>query len=117
MICNSTLAQIAEGVGIKGLTDDSKSSANALEIEAARIFYAEGFAGVRAWAFVLFEKHLDITEEVRRILNPTPADKLVRQARGALKNAITARGGKITGNMVEQAAREIAAQLNYSGAA
>jgi hypothetical protein len=50
--------------------------------------------------------------EAHSILNPSPADKLVRQVQCALKQAIIARGGKITGGMVEQAAREIAARLN-----
>lgn len=37
-----------------------------------------GFESMRAWLCGSFDKYLDITKEVRRILEPSPDDKLFR---------------------------------------
>jgi dsRNA-specific ribonuclease len=111
MVCNQTLVRIAEAEGIKGLTPESKSRADALEVEIARRFYAEGFAAVRAWTWALFDAHLDIAEEVRRILEPSPDDVLTRQVRGALKMAIGQQGGKVTGSNLDEVTRQLVVHL------
>jgi dsRNA-specific ribonuclease len=111
MVCNATLARIAEMEDIPGLTGEQKSRADALELELARLFYREGFAAARVWTWALFEKYIDIKEEVRRILEPSPDDKLTRQVRGALKMVIGQQGGKITHETAEKATKQIVAQL------
>jgi hypothetical protein len=70
---------------------------------------------VRLCLYALFDKYLDPEEEARQILAPTATDRLIRQVRGALKNAITAQGGKITNNEVEAAAKQMASQLEKGG--
>jgi dsRNA-specific ribonuclease len=111
MVCNRTLAGIAEAEGIAGLTDGHKSRADALEVETARRFYAEGFAAVRVWLWRLFEKYVDINEEVRKILEPSPEDALFKSVRGALKMAIGQQGGKVTGSSLDEVTKQIVAQL------
>lgn len=113
MICNSTLAQIAEAEGIG--TGEGKARANALEIEAACVFYAEGFAGVRAWAFNLFERYFDITGEVRRILNPPPAETLFNAIRSALRMVISLHNGKVTGRNLDNLTKQIVGQFRANG--
>jgi dsRNA-specific ribonuclease len=114
MVCNATLATIAEGEGIPGLTTEQKSRADALELELARLFYREGFASVRVWTWTLFDRYIDIKEEVRKILEPSPDDKLTRQVRGALKMVIGQQGGKVTGSNLDEVTKQVVGQLKTS---
>jgi dsRNA-specific ribonuclease len=111
MVCNATLARIAEMEGIPGLTDEQKSKADALELELARLFYREGFAAARVWTWTLFDRYIDIKEEVRKILEPSPDDKLTRQVRGALKMVIGQQGGKVTGSNLDEVTKQLVGQL------
>jgi hypothetical protein len=58
--------------------------------------YRHGFRSLRLWLFSLFDKYMDVAGEVRKILEPTPEDKLTKQVRGALKMVIGQNGGKDT---------------------
>jgi hypothetical protein len=114
MVRNSTLERIAEGEGIKGR--EGEKPADALEIAIAIRYYREGFEGVRVWLCGLFDRHLDIAEEIRKILEPSPEDALSKSVRGALKMVIGQQGGKITGSTLDIATKQIVAQLrNGSG--
>lgn len=114
MVRNSTLEQIAQGEGIKGLPGEKP--ADALEIAIALRLYQQGFASLRLWLFGLFNRHLDIQQEAERILNPPPEDSLTKQVRGALKMVIGQNGGKVTGSTLDLATRQIVGQLRNSGA-
>lgn len=54
---------------------------------------------------------MDIGEEVRKILEPSPEDALTKSVRGALKMVIGQQGGKITGSTLDLATKQIVAQL------
>lgn len=66
---------------------------------------------MRVWLWRLFDKYVDIREEVRKILEPSPDDMLSKSVRGALKMAIQQQGGKTTHETAEKAAKQIVAQL------
>lgn len=78
------LDRISQGEGIHS----GDRAADAFEREIARRFYREGFGGVRAWLWTMFDKYADIKEEIRKILEPSPEDMLSKSVRGALKMAI-----------------------------
>jgi hypothetical protein len=82
---------------------------NAFEVAIAIRYYREGFESVRVWLWSLFDKYVDIRQEVRRILEPPPEDKLLRQVLGSLRQAMNNQEGKITD--AEKAARQIVATL------
>ena len=107
LVNNRTLARIAEGEGIRA----GKESADELEKEIARRFYREGFGGVRAWLWSLFDRHVDIAEEARKMLDPDEQDALVRAVRGALRCTLKQGSGPITEQSIEQAAKQIVAHL------
>jgi dsRNA-specific ribonuclease len=109
LVRNSTLAQIAEGEGIKGREGEKLS--DALEIAIALHYYRAGFDSVRVWLWRLFEKYVDIKEEVRLIQNPTPQDKMLRKVQGALHQAVSTHGS-ITVNTVEKTAKMVVARLS-----
>jgi hypothetical protein len=109
LVRNSTLAQIAEGEGIKGREGEKVS--DAFEVAIALHYYRNGFQSLRVWLSGLFDRYLDITEEVRRILEPSPEDKLTKQVRGALKMVIGQQGGKVTGSNLDEVTKQIVAQL------
>lgn len=109
MVKNTTLTEIAQGEGIRGLKDEKLS--DAFEVAIALKYYREGFDSVRLWLWSLFDKYLDIAEEVRRILEPAPEDKLSKQVRGALKMVIGQQGGKVTGSNLDEVTKQIVAQL------
>ncbi|HEX8843089.1 MAG TPA: hypothetical protein VF791_00385 [Pyrinomonadaceae bacterium] len=109
MISNQTLAGIAKSEGIRGIEGEKPS--DSLEVAIALHYYSHGFQSLRRWLWRLFEKHLDIREEVRRILEPSPEDKLTKQVRGALQMVISQQGGKITGSTLDIATRQIVGQL------
>jgi dsRNA-specific ribonuclease len=112
MVNNKTLAAIAEGEGIRGRGKEKLS--DAFEIAIALRYYRNGFESVRVWLFRLFDKYVDIREEVRRILEPTQADVLERQVRGALKMVIGQQGGQLTGASLDKATQQIVNQLRNS---
>jgi hypothetical protein len=114
MVKNETLLSIAESEGIEGLTNERRSKADAVEVEIARRFYADGFAGARRFVWMLFDRYVDIEREVQRILNPDPEDKFLKRVRGALKTTLQASGGAITHGSADKAAKLLAAQLNGS---
>jgi hypothetical protein len=58
---------------------------------------------------MLFDRYVNIEEETRKILNPDPEDKFLKQVRGAPKTTLHAHGGSITHGNVEKAAKQIAA--------
>jgi dsRNA-specific ribonuclease len=109
MVNNRTLAEIAEGEGIRGREGEKLS--DVFEVAIALHYYRHGFRSVRLWLFGLFGKYLDIAEEVRRILEPSPEDKLMKQVRGALKMVIGQQGGKVTGSNLDEVTKQIVAQL------
>jgi dsRNA-specific ribonuclease len=109
MVRNTTLAEIAEGESIRGLEGEKPS--DALEVAIALRYYREGFDSVREWLWSLFERYVDITEEVRRIVEPQPDDQLSKAVRGALKMVIGQQGGKITGSTLDIATRQVVANL------
>jgi hypothetical protein len=74
-------------------------------------YYREGFESVRVWLCGLFDRYLDINEEVRRILEPTPEDKLSKSVRGALKMVIGQQGGKVTGSNLDEVTKQLVKQL------
>ncbi len=63
-----------------------------------------------ALAVGIFDKYFDLKEEVRRILQPTPQDKLERQIRGVLKTVTSQ--GKLD---VQKTARMIVKVLRDAG--
>jgi len=109
MVNNRTLAEIAEGEGIRGREGEKLS--DAFEVAIAIRYYREGFESVRVWLCGLFDRYLDINEEVRKILEPSPEDALVKSVRGALKMVIGQHGGKITGSTLDLATKQIVMQL------
>ncbi|MGB9182359.1 MAG: hypothetical protein WCB68_24225 [Pyrinomonadaceae bacterium] len=111
---NKTLTRIAEGEGFKGTGEGQHKDADALEVITARFYHRAGFETVREWLWTMFDKYLDVEEEVRKILNPTPDDKFLKQMRGAIKTVVSQRG-PITVNNAEQRAAQIVAQLQSNG--
>lgn len=109
IVKNTTLTEIAQGEGIRGLKDEKP--ADAFEVAVALRYYREGFESVRLWLWNLFDRYFDITEEVRRILEPTPNDVLTKQVRGALKMVISQQSGKITGSTLDLATKRVVAAL------
>jgi hypothetical protein len=63
------------------------------------------------WLCGLFDRYLDINEEVRKILEPSPEDALFKSVRGALKMVIGQQGGKVTGSNLDEVTKQIVAQL------
>lgn len=94
MVNNDRLTELAALEGIRG--HDGEKLASAFEVSIAERLYRDGFAAMRAWLWSLFDKHIDIEGEVRRMTGPQPVEKLERQVRGALKQALKNQGGKIT---------------------
>lgn len=109
MVRNSTLTEIAEGESIRGREGEKLS--DAFEVSISLRYYREGFDSVRLWLCSLFNKYVDITEEVRRMLEPSPDDHLSKRVRGALKMVISQQGGKITGASLDKATEQIVRQL------
>jgi hypothetical protein len=109
LVRNLTLTEIAKGEGIKGR--EGEKAADALEIAIALHYYRAGFDSVRTWLWRLFDKYIDIEEEVRRIMESAPDDKLTVQIRGALKMVIGQQGGKVTGSNLDEVTKQIVAQL------
>lgn len=109
MVRNSTLTEIATGEKIKGREGEKLS--DAFEVAVDLRYYCEGFDSVRVWLWSLFERYVDIEEEVRRMLEPAPDDHLSKSVRRALKMVIGQQGGKITGSTSDIATRQIVAQL------
>lgn len=59
----------------------------------------------------MFDKYVDIKEEIRKILEPSLEDTLSKSVKGALKMAIQQQGGKITHESAEKAIKQIVTQL------
>jgi hypothetical protein len=109
MVNNRTLAEIAEGEGTRGREGEKLS--DAFEVAIAIRYYREGFESVRVWLCGLFDRYLDINEEVRKILEPSSDDALSKSVRGALKMVIGQQGGKVTGSNLDEVTKQIVAQL------
>jgi RecJ-like exonuclease len=92
MVSNERLIEIAAREGLTA-TDREKLS-DAFEVEVAERFFAYGFKSVRKWLEQIYDKDFDLQDEVRRILEPAPIDKIERQVRGALKSSL--RDGTLT---------------------
>jgi hypothetical protein len=92
MVSNERLIEIAAREGITA--QDGEKLSDAFEVEVAERFFAYGFKSVREWLEQIYNKHFDLEEEVRRILEPAPIDKIERQIRGALKSSL--RAGTLT---------------------
>jgi hypothetical protein len=60
---------------------------------------------------MLFDRYLDIEEEIRKILEPSPEDALSKSVRGALKMVIGQQGGKVTGSNLDEVTKQIVLQL------
>ena len=114
LVRNRTLDRISQGEGIHA---GGTGAADAFEREIARRFYREGFAGVRAWLWSLFDKHVDVREEARRLTEPQATDALFRVVSGALRNVIKGSKGKITEQNADGAAKQIVTRLVKSGQA
>jgi len=114
MVSNKNLAVIARGEGLAPTAERQDSEADALEILIARRFYQDGFGGMRAWLWSLFDKYMEVEEEARKLLDPTLNDALVRSVQGALRNAMRNNSGKVTEQNIEKAAKQIVAQLQQS---
>jgi dsRNA-specific ribonuclease len=113
MVNNQTLAEIAEGEGIRGREGEKLS--DAFEVAIALHYYRSGFQSLRRWLWSLFDKYFNIAEEVRKILEPSPEDALFKSVRGALKMVIGQQGGEITGSTLDLATKQIVAQLSSIG--
>lgn len=107
LISNEALEMIATGEGLRGREEEKLS--DAMEIAIANKLYSDGFASLRGWLWQLFDKYVDVREEVRKILEPTNDDKLERRLHGALKQAMHSQGGKILD--AKKAAQMIAINL------
>src|SRR5437763_6547712 len=92
MVSNERLIEIAAREGITA-TEGEKLS-DAFEVEVAERFFAYGFKSVRELLEQIYNRHFDLVEEVRRILEPAPIDKIEKQIRGALKSSL--RDGTLT---------------------
>ena len=86
------MIEIAARLGIKA-TDGEKLS-DAFKVEIASYYFNHGFRDTKHWLWEIYDKHFDLRDEVRRILEPTLADKVERQIRGALKTLLNK--GQIT---------------------
>jgi hypothetical protein len=89
MVCNDKLLEIAIREGLTAIEGEKLS--DSFEVEVAEHFFAYGFRSTRLWLEQVYQKHFDLQDEIRRILEPTPQDKVEAQIRGALKTA-TQRG-------------------------
>ncbi|MDQ3818525.1 MAG: hypothetical protein M3362_12730 [Acidobacteriota bacterium] len=87
MVNNDKLIEIAAREGIKG--EIGERLCDAFEVEIAHHYFNHGFRDTKLWLWGIFDKYFDLKEEVRRILQPTPQDKLERQIRGVLKTALS----------------------------
>jgi hypothetical protein len=105
-VSNRALEALADHEGITG-----EQPADAFEREIARRFYREGFASVRAWLWSLFDAHVDVKEELRRLTDPTSADAIYRVVLGGLRNVLKGGTGKITEGNAHAAAQQIASRL------
>ncbi len=111
IVNNERLTEIAAREGITGEAGERLS--DAFEVRIAEKLYRDSFASVRSWLWSLFDKHIDIKEEVRRILHPDDEDKLEKQVCGALRHEIKNNGGSITNP--QQAAKIIIQVLKNAG--
>jgi hypothetical protein len=110
MVCNNKLIEIAALEGMKA--DEDEKLSDAFEVEVAGYYFGHGFRDTKYWLWGIFKKHFNLTEEVRRILEPAPVDKLEKQIRGALKGLL--RNGQITD--VQKTTRVILQALQETGA-
>lgn len=113
MIRNTTLAEIAKGEGIKGHAGEPLQ--DALEVAFALRYYRDGFESLRVWLFGLFDKYVSIPDEVRKILEPPPEDRLFKSVRGALKTVIGQQGGKVTGSNLDEVSKQVVRQVRSNG--
>lgn len=87
--------------------------ADAFELKIVERLYRYGFDSVSSWLWSLFDKHINIQDEVSCILHPDDQDKLEEQVYGALHHAMKNNGGTITNP--QQAAKNIIQVLKNAG--
>jgi hypothetical protein len=92
MVSNDRLMEIAAREGLPA-TDGEKLS-DTFEVEIASHYFNHGFRDTKFWLWRIYDKHFDLKDEVRRITEPAPVDKIERQIRGALKTLLNK--GQIT---------------------
>ena len=92
MVCNDRLIEIAARLGLR--TDPGERLCDAFEVEIAGYYFDHGFRDTKLWLWGIYDKHFDLKDEVRRILEPAPIDKIERQVWGALKGLL--KSGQIT---------------------
>jgi hypothetical protein len=109
MVSNERLIEIAAREGITAI--DAEKLSDAFEIEVAERYFNHGFRSTRLWLEQIYDKHFDLQDEVRRILEPAPIDKIERQIRGALKTLLSK--GQITD--VQKTTRVILKALQDAG--
>jgi dsRNA-specific ribonuclease len=110
MVCNERLTELAAREGITG--EEGEKLAAAFEISIACRLYVDGFAGCRTWLWQVFDRHMDMEAEVRRITEPPADEQLEKQVRGALKQVLASQNGRITD--IQKAARIVIASLRNS---
>lgn len=108
MVNNRTLTLMAKAEGIH---PGPHGAADAFEREIARMYYSRGFRDTKRWLWSLFDRHMDIEEEARRILDPSEKDRLLKVVRGALKNAMRTEGQQIPDKTLETATKQIVSHL------
>lgn len=90
-------------------------AADAFEREIARRYYSQGFREVKLWLWSLFDRHMDINEEARRMVDPDEVERLMKVVRGALKNAMKLEHQKVTERSIEIASKQIVSHLKNNG--
>lgn len=89
LVSNDKLIEIAAREGVTAEVEEKLS--DAFEVHIANHYFTHGFRDTKFWLWTIFDKHFDLAEEVRRILEPAPLDKVEGQIRGALKT-LSSRG-------------------------
>lgn len=108
MVCNDKLIEIAIREGLT--TIDGEKLSDSFEVEIAEHFLNQGFRSTRLWLEGIYQKHFDLQDEIRRMLEPTTQDRAEAQIRGVLKTAN--RQGQLD---VQKTARTIVKVLRDAG--
>jgi dsRNA-specific ribonuclease len=112
MVCNRTLARISQAEGVHRGQD---GAADALEREIARRYYREGFRDMKHWLWALFDRHLDVAEAARQMLDPDERERLQKIVRGAIRATMKQERQSVTERSIERAARQIVSHLKTGG--
>ena len=109
MVSNEKLIEIAARLGITCEPEEKLS--DAFEVGVAEYYFKHGFRDTKFWLWTIYDEHFDLAGEVRRILEPTPTDKVEKQIRGALKS-LSSNGAGLD---VQKAAQVIVRVLKEAG--